>query len=354
MTKNIKNFLFSTTRQWNPGDEIILLGLINLLKHKSYNFNPIIFNRNPDIRPNFMILNPFLKYRFNNTFLINMINSFVKISFFDNSAGPNFNYKIIDRAYIAGSPEWYSLRMYELYNKIQKNNIPYEIHGIGLSHNMSINKLPSFVKNFLKNSDLITVRDRNTFNLLSEHYKVKYITCPSLFCSAPYENNNKITHLGLTYVDSRSPIGNSIDESMYKNLINLYNKLILNLNFKISFICHYVSEIDRCRDLFPSNHIYYHYDARSYLDIYKNFDFVIGPRLHGIASSVSQGIPSILISHDCRSDAGKLFGIDVFNLNSNTYSKIMKILRNYNSIKNLRANIIKNYKSSKSNYLKLL
>ena len=44
------NIVFSTTRQWNPGDEFILLGCINLLKKQLGEFNPIIFNRNPQIR----------------------------------------------------------------------------------------------------------------------------------------------------------------------------------------------------------------------------------------------------------------------------------------------------------------
>ncbi len=46
-----KNVLISTTRQWNPGDEFIMLGCLNILKEiYGDNINPIIFNRNPDIR----------------------------------------------------------------------------------------------------------------------------------------------------------------------------------------------------------------------------------------------------------------------------------------------------------------
>lgn len=47
-----KNILVSTTRQWNPGDEFILLGSLNIMKNilGKDNINTIIFNRNPDIR----------------------------------------------------------------------------------------------------------------------------------------------------------------------------------------------------------------------------------------------------------------------------------------------------------------
>lgn len=36
------NIIFATTRQWNPGDEFILLGCINLLNETLGEFNPII------------------------------------------------------------------------------------------------------------------------------------------------------------------------------------------------------------------------------------------------------------------------------------------------------------------------
>ena len=47
----MKNILISTTRQWNPGDEFIMMGSLNIMKELYGNIiNPIIFNRNPDIR----------------------------------------------------------------------------------------------------------------------------------------------------------------------------------------------------------------------------------------------------------------------------------------------------------------
>jgi len=46
----MKNVVFSTTRQWNPGDEFILMGCINLLKEYMGEFNPIIYNRHPQLR----------------------------------------------------------------------------------------------------------------------------------------------------------------------------------------------------------------------------------------------------------------------------------------------------------------
>lgn len=56
--QTIKNVVLSTTRQWNPGDEFILLGIINLLREVIGEFNPVIFNRSPEVRPTASYLNP--------------------------------------------------------------------------------------------------------------------------------------------------------------------------------------------------------------------------------------------------------------------------------------------------------
>ena len=351
---NNQNFLFSTTRQWNPGDEIILHGLINILKSNGYLFNPIIFNRNPDIRPNYIDFNPFVKLNFDNKSINNLINSFFRLSFLDNSVSPSFDYANIDKLFIAGSPEWYSLRMRELYNKAIKHKIPVEFHGLGLSHDKK--RIPKFAVKLLERSILTTVRDEKTYDLLSCYENVKLITCPSIFCSSPKITSNSIKHIGLIYVDKKSPIGNSIDKSIYIKLIKFYQELIKHFNHKvrISFICHYVTEINECRAVFPDSNIYYHYDSFSYLDIYKNFDFVIGPRLHGIAASVSQGIPSILISHDLRSSAGKHFGIDVLNLTDDITEMIIERINDYKYINLIRKRIKSNYLLNKKEYSKLL
>ena len=46
------NIVFSATRQFNPGDEFILYGIMNLLHDVMENesFNAVIYNRNPDIK----------------------------------------------------------------------------------------------------------------------------------------------------------------------------------------------------------------------------------------------------------------------------------------------------------------
>ncbi|MEJ7712218.1 MAG: hypothetical protein WKF84_20740 [Pyrinomonadaceae bacterium] len=45
------NILFSTTRQWNSGDEFILFGVRQLLHDLGLQYNAIIYNRHPSITP---------------------------------------------------------------------------------------------------------------------------------------------------------------------------------------------------------------------------------------------------------------------------------------------------------------
>src|SRR5579872_6910260 len=44
------NVAFSTSRQWNPGDEAILFGVLNIFRSLRIEINPVIYNRNPDVR----------------------------------------------------------------------------------------------------------------------------------------------------------------------------------------------------------------------------------------------------------------------------------------------------------------
>lgn len=46
-----KNVVYSATRQWNPGDEFILRGARRVIEAKIGPSNAILYNRNPDARP---------------------------------------------------------------------------------------------------------------------------------------------------------------------------------------------------------------------------------------------------------------------------------------------------------------
>ena len=47
-------------------------------------------------------------------------------------------------------------------------------------------------------------------------------------------------------------------------------------------------------------HAYAHYDARSWMDFMRRFDFVVGTRFHGVMLAFQDGIPGGCIAHDSR------------------------------------------------------
>ncbi|MBA1433147.1 MAG: hypothetical protein FAF04_06050 [Epsilonproteobacteria bacterium] len=117
------NIVFSTTRQWNPGDEFILLGCINLLHEIIDEFNPIIFNRNPQIR------------RSRKRDIIKLIDNLVGKDFIekflDNSVKERPHMDYADMVVFAGSPEWRGRRLTKLYQEINTYDIPTIFLGLG-------------------------------------------------------------------------------------------------------------------------------------------------------------------------------------------------------------------------------
>ena len=79
-----ENVVFSSTRQWNPGDEFIQFGCQNLMSNL-INFNSILFNRNPQIRGSYDTNHPFLNanhsHKFNTSFINSLIGKYIKLNF---------------------------------------------------------------------------------------------------------------------------------------------------------------------------------------------------------------------------------------------------------------------------------
>lgn len=349
-----QNYLFSTTRQWNPGDEFILFGLINLLEDAGHSFNPIIYNRNPDVRDNFTFLNPLKR------FVLDfrgqgIVNSFVRSGFKDNSFKNYTNPAIVDKVYFAGSPEWQTYRLEELYRLIDKYSVPVEFHGIGAWKNFSLKDLRPIVRKVMKGANAITVRDEYTESVLRDFVSCKYISCPALYSSRLVKKVTRVNKVALIFSTYKTIRGNKISKDTFYKLVAFYKELLSsNSKMSFSFVCHYIDEIEHCRELFPDQELHYSYDAKDYQNIYNEFDFVIGCRVHGVGISASQGIPGILISHDARGGTGKGFGVDVISVDSLNVNDLICKIESDLYISETIENIGKIKKDSHSYYMGLL
>jgi len=347
------NILFSTTRQWNPGDEFILMGTINLLKEVIGEFNPIIYNRNPEIRQNKSYLNPFRKSKYSNIIFKgkNFLESFFRIGFWDNSFKDEMNLDFIDMVIFAGSPEWMGERLLPLYKKLLKYNKPIIYLGIGSGRKQDFKSIKTPYLDVLKKAKLIIVRDYLTYEFLKP-LKPYYLPCPAFFSSNEKKEIKKVKKVGLVFATYKAVVNNKVSKDTYNYILNLYEKLINK--FECEIVCHYIDELPEAVKIFKDMKIHYSYDAKDYLDIYKKFDLVIGPRVHGIGISASMGIPGILIAHDLRGNTGKGFLAEIVKVGDDISGVLNKVENIVESIEEHNKNIISHKKKSKLMYLELL
>lgn len=350
-----KNFLYVTTRQFNPGDEFILMGVDYLLYKKYGEQNRILFNKNPEVISTFSHLNFFRKYDFTKFRFpgIGFLLSFLKIGFNDNSYNPFKDFSEIDRVIFCGSPDWYSNRQLNVFKAINKLKIPVEFHGLGSQKSFNLNNLGENCKLALKSADFISCRDNHAYNTLKKISKPLNLTCPALFVANKKKQIKSLKNIGIIFAHHDSCMGNRISKNAMLILFSFYNKLISKYQnkFSINFICHHSDEIQSCKKYFPDIDFHYDYDSKNYQKIYSKFDLVIGSRLHGIAMACSMGIPSIGFSHDFRGSAAERFGALNMNINDINQNKIFDILNEEKFFIQLKNNIHKNYSKKHNEYL---
>ena len=118
-----KNIVYNTTRQWNPGDEFIFQGVRRVIETKFGPSNAIIYNRNPDVRPESFEL----ALRGDKDVMNGErgdIEAYLRYGFHDNSVKPDGDFSFVDLAVFAGTPEWTTRRCYNFFEHIVKNSTP--------------------------------------------------------------------------------------------------------------------------------------------------------------------------------------------------------------------------------------
>lgn len=320
------NIIFSTTRQWNPGDEFILAGVRNVLDSIGASYNSIIYNRNPEILQPHSVIN-FAKKINGNFRGKNLLNSFLRIGMWDNSFKLGASGNAIDACIIAGSPGWYGSTSVPLYSLLRTNNVPTFFLGIG-SHSPTPKALRATIEkmriiDILSNAKLITARDSVTFEALKDFGAVQ-LPCPALLSVRSEKSVGSVRKIALMYSTDRTVLNHKIPSSMFTKLVSAYRAVIEKFGklYEIEFVAHYIDEVldYKERNLFNLP-LRYSYDSADYAGIYGNFDLVIGPRVHGIGISASMGIPGVHLGHDHRSETvdgfkARTYSLDALNIDS--------------------------------------
>ncbi len=256
-----KNILFNTTRQWNPGDQIIMLGILRLLRH--LDFNIFIYNRHPNAWGHGV----------------------------DNSFRPtDHSLKNIDYYITAGTPEWASKGLQPLFEALVKNKIPHSFVGVGCCSTDEVFSFPSLTT-LLETADVLTARDKGALGTIAPLGGV-LLPCPGFLCGElPTKPRNKAGTIGLIFMSANSA-QKGISPRLGKNLIDGYEAVIEKHN--VIIICHYIDEALEARNLFPDTPLFYSNDAKDFQYFYALCDLVIGPRLHGVLLAAGMGIPSYI------------------------------------------------------------
>lgn len=317
------NIVFSATRQFNPGDEFILYGIMNLLHDVMENesFNAVIYNRNPDINQRFDSV--FTRTSFNRRKFrgASYAASVFRIFRWDNSIRKDSDWKKVDLIVFAGSPEWYGARSRIVYWAAKRYKIPVIYMGIGTGEENIEKKIKEHEWKVIDRALYITTRDKMTTDMLCLHAseteernrkgqkwcaRPKCVVCPSICSSRTQKRVEKVRRIALIYSSSRVSDNNNISVEAEHYIKRLY--AVLMKKYDTALVCHYIEELDYAVQDFPGEEYYYSFDSHDYFDIYAQFDFVIGCRVHGIGICASMGIPGIIINHSIRCETGKLLG----------------------------------------------
>lgn len=342
-----KNIVFSTTKQWNPGDEFILKGIINILRDAGVEFNPIIFNRNPDIRSYYG-----QRYYRQNFEDDKETTKYIRSNMLDNSAKPWMSYEYVDAIIFAGTPEWQGWRNYELYLKAIEYKVPVFFWGIDNDYYPGVPAIDCV----LKKSKNVLVRNEDIIDSFHKNgILAKYMTCPSIFAASYEKIIDDVRCIGLIYRGNDKQVAcyNGWNDEKYYNQIKIYKKVISEFSDKkrIVIICHYIDEVPLAiRDFTDELEVLYSCNSEEYLDIYKECDLVIGSRIHGMGLSTSLCIPSIPMGYDSR--RGTFKGFYPYEYEECFEDNVINLVKKHiTSIKEINLKLIKNKERKKQEYL---
>ncbi len=271
------NILFSSTRQWNPGDEFILFGIRNLLNDAGIKHNALIANRAPMLKQAAMPAGDKMPEYFDN--------SYIEHPMCDN---------LVDYVVMAGTPEWSGERLRPVFDLIKRKNLRFSFIGVG--------GRGSVPHDIMDRCDLVIVRDNMAMEDFSA-YNPKHLPCPAMFASKEFTVRESFKNLGICF---QGPgYCSAPNETMYEEIREVYEKLLFK--HRTTLICHSIADAMWAKKHFPMTPMFYSSWAEDYLEVYRQFDMIVGTRIHGAGLASSMCIPSITIFHCDRCLAVKPF-----------------------------------------------
>ncbi|MEQ8195587.1 MAG: polysaccharide pyruvyl transferase family protein, partial [Rhodospirillales bacterium] len=279
--------IFSTTRNYNPGDEFILFGIENLLEDIIGPFNTVFYNRNPAIQ-NFRLT--FDKDATVGTQTANWYRTLSDhFSERENAWAPELGLDFADFAVFAGTPEWVGRMVEPLTTALQAFDGPILYLGLGsvaLMEDCGFGDLLAADQAVLRKADVITVRDSPAAAFLAP-VTPHLLACPSLFAAAGTPRANK-RKLAVSLQGTAATNTQRIEPMVRDYTIEILNRL--KTAYDCTVIAHYVDELPEFAACLPKDvDVIYHADAADYAKTYDAFDLVITTRVHGAGLAAALG-----------------------------------------------------------------
>ena len=306
---DVRNVLYVTTRQWNPGDEFILAGVKAILRASGWAPKiEAIFNKSPQVAGKLSRQNPFRMKRAN--YSAGYLDSFVQTAHFENSFGPANDINAFDAVVFCGSPGWFGGRLSGLYRQL--SDYTGRVYYIGIGSSNRDLKLSATEVAVLKRAEVVTCRDERLHTELEARYGVRthLMTCPALL-AAPHEVKvNALTKLGLVYTSAGTNRGQRVSTEHETLQNEIFHHLIAEYE-EVDIICNYYDEVDSAASEFGAERVRYTSDARDYADLMSEYSFIVSSRVHGCGLASSLGVPNVLLGHDKRAETVRGFGSSV-------------------------------------------
>lgn len=274
------SILFSTTRQWNCGDEFILFGVRRLLDGLGLDYNPVIYNRHPGVTPRKYTR----KHRWSRAeWLPHVDNSFIL-----DEPG------MVDYVIFAGTPEWFGgARVDPLLRYVRENKVRCAFLGVGVHKERPFSE--DLVAILNEQCDLITARDPLCYEMVRSYPNSHREVCPALFSAPESSLRTAVNKVGIVIQDSATK-HHSIPDDVAREMDRQFARL--EEAFEVGYVAHYIDDYKLARR--QGKNVLYSGYSEDFAKIFGSFDVVISTRVHGCGMSSSLGVPNAIIPHDGR------------------------------------------------------
>jgi len=280
----VKNIVISGTNFWNPGDDFVRDGVIQILKKllEGYTLNFLFYNFNPAFFPQ------------------------SKFSGIHNMAAEGDLDKyapFIDAVVIAGLSAGKEIK--DLFTWVIKNNLQDKVYLIGAGYeneyvNQHICQEPE--ETIFKKAKIIVGRTKKIPEFISNAGLPYYhLNCPSILSVQDVKTlpkNKKIEKIGFSI---QMPNGmwienQSTSDPMHKLASEILYKL--HSKYQVEVVAHHKSEYFHFLNLLKGYGIPVVFSSfyQDLFDIYSRYDLVVSTRLHSCLFANGFGIPSFIIN----------------------------------------------------------